>query len=167
VIGDSHAGHLYAGLSQRLSAGDGVAVFAASCAAPYMNVSTATKDINDRKMREGAYRLINSAYDYIIRDPAIKTVVLAHNPECSIGDAIDISNPLNQDYGDVLQQGMRRTFSSLIQANKKVVILFDDPKLPFDPKRCIRRPVRLTEKPFNCSFPRKLYESNSSFREYR
>ena len=164
IIGDSHAGHLFIGMSELLAPSEGVAIFAASGAAPYINVSTLIKP---NKTREKNYQLINRAYDYIIADPTIKTVILAHNPICSFNDAVDITNPENKDSNDVLKEGMKRTFSTLIAANKKVIVLFDNPTLPFDPKLCVRRPFRITQKADQCSFSRKIHDTNPANNNYR
>jgi len=165
IIGDSHARHLFEGMSQILAPNEGVAVFGASCAAPYINVSTATKDIANIKVREGNYKLINSAYDYIIKHHEIKVVILAHNPACSFNDAIDRTNLDNKDSNDVLKEGMKRTFSALIEANKKVIVLFDSPPLPFDPKLCVSRPFRLTK--YKCYFSREIFDTNPVLINYR
>lgn len=167
IIGDSHAGHLYAGLSESVDSGDGVIAFAASCAAPYIDIASATSDINARKVREGAYKLINAAYDFVIRDPDIKIVILAHNPLCSSGDVKDMANPGNKDENRVLKDGMIRTFQALTQANKKVVVLFDNPFLPFEPNLCVNRPFRLTNNRNKCLFPREEFDSLTPFSNYK
>ena len=167
IIGDSHAGHLFTGMSEILAPNEGIAVFSASCAAPYINVATRLTDLKKIKIRERNYQLMNRAYDYIIKDPAIKTVVLAHNPVCSYGDAEDKTNLADKDFNNVLKQGMKRTFSALIAANKEILVLFDIPHLPFDPKLCVARPFRLTQKNDHCSYPRKIFDTNPAFINYR
>ena len=165
IIGDSHAAQLFPGMSEILAPNEGIAVFNASCAAPYINVTTLLKE--NIKLRERNYQLMNLGYDYIIKDPAIKTVVLAHNPYCSYGDAQDKTNLADKDFNHVLKEGMKRTFSALIAANKQIVVLFDNPSLPFDPKLCVARPFRLTQKNDHCSFPRKIFDSNVVYSNYR
>lgn len=167
IVGDSHAGQLFVGLSELMAPNQGVAVFSASCAAPYINVSTALNNVKARKHRVGAYKLINHTYDYIINDPSIKIVVLAHHPECSFGDAVDMTNLDNKDYREVLTQGMERTFSALIKANKQVLVLFDNPSFDYDPKLCEVRLFRLTAHKDRCSFSRKQFEHNPAFSGYR
>lgn len=157
LIGDSHAGHLYLGLSELVDPKGGVAVFAASCAAPYLDISSATSNPNRRKVRERAYKLINSAYDFIIHDPNIKTVILSHHPPCSFDDVKDIANPDNKDANNILMDGMRRTFSALVKADKKVIVMFDNPPLPYDPEQCVDRPFRIENKGNKCFFPRNYF----------
>ncbi|WP_426236660.1 acyltransferase family protein [Pseudomonas sp. TWP3-2] len=161
VIGDSHAAHLFAGLSTYSTAEQGLAVFPASCAAPFYDTSTAQKDKTATKVRANAYRLINEAYDYASKDSTVVNVLLAHNPRCSYDDAVDIRNPSEKDFRKVLESGMRRSFKMLSDANKNIVVVLDNPNLPFDPSACVARPFRITEKNEDCSFPRKVYDQDS------
>jgi len=168
IIGDSHAGQWYLGMSELVhSSGGGIATFAASCAAPYIDISSATNDPKVHNIRVGAYKLINSAYEFIINDPTIKTVILAHNPDCSYNDVKDIANPNITDMNQVLENGMRRTFSALLKANKKVFVLFDNPTLPYDPKMCVDRPFRITNKNNKCMFSRSEFDSLKAFSNYK
>lgn len=169
IVGDSHAGHLYVGMSEEVSGDGGVATFAASCAAPYLNLSSATKvdDPNIRRIRENGYKLINSAFDFIVRDKSIKTVILAHNPMCSMSDAKDMTNLENKNIDKILEDGMSRTLDLLIKANKNVIILFDNPYLPFDPSLCVTRPFRISNYKNECYFPRTQFESIEAFSWYK
>ncbi|CAI8727079.1 acyltransferase family protein [Pseudomonas sp. IT-P395] len=161
VIGDSHAAHLFAGLSTYSKADKGLAVFPASCAAPFYDTSTAQKDKAAAKVRANAYRLINEAYDYASKNSSVVNVLLAHNPKCSWEDAVDIRNPGEKDFRKVLESGMRRSFEMLSDAKKNIVVVLDNPTLPFDPSACVTRPFRITEKNDGCSFPRKVYDQDS------
>ena len=165
IIGDSHAGHLFLGFSQAMMPDDGVAVFSASCAAPFLDVATGLTDKKARGVRERAHTLIARAYDFILQDPAIKVVVLAHNPVCSYQDARDLTDPAVTDYREALARGLDRTLSRLVGAGKSVVILFDNPHVDFDPKMCALRPVVLTD--HRCSFPRWAVDQNRAFSNYR
>jgi len=167
IIGDSHAGHLYVGMSESLGDKGGVADFAASCAAPYLDIASGTSEPNTTKMRGNAYRLINSAYEYIFNDSTIRTVILAHRPLCSYGDAKDIANPSITSANDALEDGMRRTFSALRKSHKNVIVLFDNPQLPFEPSACIQRPFRLANQGKKCSFPRSYFDSLEAYGNYK
>ncbi|CEG59002.1 acyltransferase family protein [Legionella fallonii] len=168
IIGDSHAGQLFTGMSKHLASNhDGVAVFSASCAVPLIDISSGISDANVYNIRKDAYKLIASAYDYVMHDPEIKTVIMAHNPQCSYGDAVDVTNLGNKNYRNVLEVGMRRTFSKLIQSGKEVFVLFDNPGINFDPKRCQWRPFRLINNDDKCSFPRKMFDENPVYSSYR
>jgi peptidoglycan/LPS O-acetylase OafA/YrhL len=168
IIGDSHAGHLYIGISELMNKNSGVIAFDASCAAPYIDIASATSNPTIRKIRENNYKLINSAYDYILNDKSIKTVILAHAPGCSFSDVKDMSNIKNSDKDIILMDGMRRTLDQLFKADKKVLILFDNPSLPYDPKKCNPRPFRLSEKSENdCHFPRQVFDSHLEYLWYK
>ncbi|WP_395603733.1 acyltransferase family protein [Pseudomonas sp. B21128] len=167
VIGDSHASHLFVGLSSYSSDNQGIAVFPASCAAPFYDTSTAQKDKRATRVRENAYRLINQAYDYVVKDESVINVLLAHNPRCSYEDAIDIANPSEVNFRKVLENGMRRSFQMLSDANKNVVVVLDNPTLPFDPSACSTRPFRITAKDDGCAFPRDVYDKDGVYVAYK
>lgn len=165
IIGDSHADQLFEGMSKYLAQNNkGVAVFSASCAAPFIGVASGLK--SSHNLRKGAFKLIGSAYDYIFQDPDIKTVIMAHYPGCSYQDAVDVTNPENTHYEDVLRAGMRRTFSKLLASGKEVIVLLDNPTSTFDPKQCQWRPLRLRDRK-ECSFPRRFLDNNESFKNYK
>jgi hypothetical protein len=170
VIGDSHAGHLYIGLSEQLGEEGGIAEFDASCAAPYLDISSGTSG-NDpviKRDRGSSYKLINSAYNYIANDKYIETVVLAHYPGCSYNDIRDMRNLNNADRDIILRDGVKRTFNFLLKANKKVLVLFDNPRVPFDPKQCSTRMFVLSEKSVNrCKFPSKTFNAYRDFLWYK
>ncbi|UYO53621.1 acyltransferase family protein [Rhodopseudomonas palustris] len=167
IVGDSHAGQLYVGMSELMGSG-GIAAFAASCAAPYINFSSGTNDPNDPDPRKrlGAYKLINSAYEFIIKDRDIGTVILAFSPAClfNFRDMADISNSNEES---MLQNAIRRTFDALIKADKNVLVLFDNPFLPYEPSMCAPRPFRITNKADKCAFPRTQFDSLPSFVKYK
>ncbi|STY28952.1 O-antigen acetylase [Legionella wadsworthii] len=169
IIGDSHAGQLFPGMSKYLDyKSSSVAVFSASCAAPLLGVSSGINLANTSilKIRKDAYKLIDTAYNYILNDQEIKTVILAHNPTCSYNDAVDVANPEDKDYRHVLREGMKRTFSKLIKSGKKILVLFDNPSINFDPKKCQWRPLRITKNDI-CSFSRKSFDDNPAYDSYR
>ncbi|RZL56578.1 MAG: acyltransferase [Variovorax sp.] len=166
LIGDSHAGHLFVGLSELSAARGGVALYPASCAAPFLGVASAQKVKSAKEVRENAYKLMDRAYGHIFADAAVKTVVLAHQPQCSYDDAIDMTNPANTDPRKVLSDGLRRTLLALRNANKKVVIVLDNPLVPYDPKVCVSRPFRITKNNDRCSFPREEYDRMPAYAEY-
>lgn len=164
LIGDSHAGHLFSGLSQRVASSDGVALFNFNCAAPFINVSTGVS--SDKTVRENSYKSINKALEYAANQENIDTVVLAHHPECSYKDAIDKSNPSKLIFKDVISDGLRRTLDYLVGKSKNVVIVLDNPTLPIDPKQCVNRPFRIELKDNQCSFSREIFDRDSAVVEY-
>lgn len=166
LIGDSHTNHLYLGLSE-LYANRGVAVFPASCASPFINVASGMNNKAEYEGRRYTYKLINQAYDYVLKDKKITDVVLAHNPGCSYRNAIDITNPSEKDSSKILEAGMRRTLDALSNAGKHVTVVIDNPELQFDPKACIVRPLRLTRAGEKCSYERAVYDNNAAHKTYK
>lgn len=154
IIGDSHANHLYLGIAEKTK--DGVALFPASCAAPFINISSGTSDIDPNivRVRKNAYQLINSAYNFIFQDPNIKTVILGHNPDCSYIDAKDMENLQEKDVDKILEDGIRRTLDLLLKSKKEVLILLDSPHLPYDPSKCAIRSIRAIGRN-KCVFPKE------------
>lgn len=167
IVGDSHALQLFHAMSELIEQDGGVADFPASCAAPYLDISSGVDRENPMPIREGAYKLINSAYDFVLNDAKIKTVILAHNPQCSFENAVDKRNPEIHDVNDVLENGMRRTFTGLLEADKNVIVLFDNPPIPFDPERCAERPFRISNIENRCSFPRSDFDQMESYSNYK
>lgn len=167
LIGDSHAEHLYLGMSELVGAEGGIAAFSASCSAPYIDISSAVNDPKFHNFRIDAYKLINAAYDLIIHDPNIQTVILAHHPMCSYEDVKDMANPELSGANRIMENGMRRTFSALLKAHKKVFVLFDNPLLPYEPAMCMNRPFRFTSNGNKCVFPREQFDTFLPWSNYK
>ncbi|MAV91504.1 MAG: hypothetical protein CL676_08780 [Bdellovibrionaceae bacterium] len=162
IVGDSHGEHLYEGMIKKLQrSNESLALFAASCAAPFLNVSTGLSDLRYQKLRNKNWKLENLALEHAAKDPQIHTVILSHNPFCSFGEgnAIDMENPQEKDFRVVLKMGLRRTLKYLLEHNKSVVLVLDNPELPFDPESCLRRKSSLKET--SCEF-----EGTSESREF-
>ena len=161
LIGDSHAGHLFAGLTQVTQEDEGVIVFSASCAAPFIDMMTGTRsDYNVRKYNWQAHR---EAYSYIFKHPEIKTVVLGHSPICSFNDVIDRQNPEEKDPRRMMENGIRRTFNALREADKKVLVVLDNPRLPFEPRSCVARPFI---KPRSGIYNRRVHDNDKPHTVY-
>lgn len=140
LVGDSHSGQLFYGFIDALKGtSESVANFPASCAAPLLDTSTGiTRAL---KYRENNGRLMNDAFEYIGNSPTIRTVYLAHNPDCSFGKgtSIDLENPAEKDDEIILKNGLIRTLNFLRSKNKNVVIVLDNPAFPFLPSKCKSR----------------------------
>lgn len=161
LIGDSHAGQLYPGLRQLFRNDESVGVLPASCAAPFIDVATGTSEPANHIMRKENYGLINSAIEYAIHNKSVQVVVLAHNPHCSLGDAIDMENPSDVDGRNILRRGLKRTLSRLLNGGKKVIVLLDNPEIDFDPASCKRHFFKLsTSADLNCYFPRSELDND-------
>lgn len=72
-------------------------------------------------------------------DPNVKVFVLAHNPACSRNDITDTLNSNSSLSSEQLHLiGAKRTFDLLKKHNKQVIIVKDNPTLPFAPQNVIR-----------------------------
>lgn len=164
IIGDSHANQLFIGLTEVRHGG--VAVFPASCALPFVNTASALKDPNGFKVRKNSYKLINSAYSYVINDKKIREVILAHHPDCSYNDAIDMTNVNIKNSSEVIENGMRRSLALLVSSGKKVVIVKDNSLLPYIPEACGLRPLVFGNVKTKCSFDKKFYQDDQAVKVY-
>ena len=83
----------------------------------------------EHEFLRNSYQNIKQAYEYIVSDPYIKVVILAH---WRSGLEYDVQNPKLSNYEAILN-GAKRTFKMLKDANKKVIVLIDNPMLPYNP----------------------------------
>lgn len=155
ILGDSHAQHLYSGLKETLPEKN-LAVFPASGQAPFIGVATMTENMGN--YRKNGYKLMDAAYKTVLANPRIKTVILAHNPECSIGDAIDPDNPDEKNIEAIMERAMRKSLHALHLAGKKVIIVLDNPTLNFDPASLEPRPEVFGQLAGRDRMPRKKAE---------
>ncbi len=164
ILGDSHANHLFDGLAT-VQSKYSVEIYPGNCAAPLLDITTRANDLHDGEPRGEAYLRHKDAYERIAQNPAIRAVVLAHRPWCSGAGIIDHRHPEEKDAAKILRDGLTRTFEMMQKSGKKVIVLLDDPQLPFNPSRCVVRPFLGGKE---CQFPRdnwnnrpfkKLYES--------
>ncbi len=166
VLGDSHAGHLFHGF---VSQGKySIEMFPIGCGAPLLDITTSTNErisADVLKTRSEGYLLHREAFQHVASDSSIRAVVLAHRSWCSSNGILDHSNPAEKDAEKILRNGLARTFEMMRRAGKKVIVVLDDPQLPFNPSRCVVRPLLPRTE---CQFPRKnwtdrpfkkLYES--------
>lgn len=166
ILGDSHAGVLFMGLSERLPIQEwGIAVYPVSCGAPYPRLVTGMANAGARGVREGGHHLIELAYREVTSDPGVTTVLLAHNPKCSWRDAQDLDDPTASDR-QAMTAAMRRGLSALFAAGKRVILVLDNPALPFPPRECLPRPAPFRQHA-RCSFPRQIYDQDPAISQYR
>lgn len=138
LIGDSHADHLYYGFINKLKhTKESIASFPSSCAAPFLNVTTGINP--NLPFRSNNARLMNLGFEYIGQTSSIRTVYLAHNPDCSFGNAVDLEDINEKNDMTVLRNGLIRTLKYLSSKNKKIVIVLDNPTFPYLPGKCKTR----------------------------
>ena len=127
VIGDSHAGHLYAGLTAQNIDDDGIAVFPAACAIPLMGVEATPEAVKKDPFRANSGHLLSEGFDYILRHQNIKKVLLSHATRCSWHSVMDGFNPDNHNFESVLHDGFLRTYEALSNAGKEIFVVLDNP----------------------------------------
>ncbi|MDH4186134.1 MAG: acyltransferase [Nitrospira sp.] len=163
LIGDSHAPRLYAGL-KRIYA-ESRAPFALfggkNGCPPFVNlISEDRPEATERNCSE-----VTLALRYILADPVIKEVVMtSRGPLYTSGvgygpmdhpsiylRAEDQSREVAGNLTAYLHS-LGQTLTALRKAGKRVVFVFDNPELGFDPKRCLDvRPFRVEGPKFQCS----------------
>lgn len=170
IIGDSHAGHLFPGLAELVEkeGNGGVEVFPASCAIPLMGVQTGirTQDENINKERRTGVGLHRLAWDAILSDKNIEFVILAHSPSCSAFDIVDLENPNEVSVEKILRNGFSRTLQALIKAGKKIIIVLDNPLLPFQPSSCRPRVFEKLLESHSCTFRSELWDGLGYVQRY-
>ncbi len=165
ILGDSHANRLISGLSQftdqnilQLSHGGCPQFFGlASHVLPKTDVCA---------------KFTQQALTVALSTPSIKTVVISFRGPLYIGShggAVSLTTtPPIRDVHDAFRISMRKTFDELRAAHKKVVFVFDNPEIDFDPKACVEtRPSSITKLSSRdlCAIPRTQFEAHQ--REYR
>ena len=136
LIGDSHAGQLYAGMifQNKGKYEKGVTVFHAACAVPLIGLHSQSDPATVREHRDRIYteHLLSEGFDYIVNYKNIKKVVLVHHPYCSWHNVIDTKNLGNNDFQAILRDGFVRTYGALTKAGKEIYVIFDNPQFPHD-----------------------------------
>ena len=161
IMGDSHSGHLITGISNIKDRAYNLEFYSISCKVPYYKFKSAIGAVNNPGliMRSKGDEIWDIAFEDVLNNPKIKVVVLAHYPSCSREDISDSLNPKSNMSKEVLHEiGAKRTFDLLKEYRKQVIIVKDNPLLPFDPKSCQSRPLSFHTK--ECSFDRSIFDKN-------
>ena len=151
VIGDSYAGHLYAGLTEKTSDREGVAVFPTACAVPLIGLHSAISpdSIKNHPRRANSEHLLSEGFSYILNHKNITKVVLSHSPGCSWHDVVDTQDPANHDFESILRNGFARTYNALTKAGKEVYVVLPIPPYYSNWSKCkssaVRRPVAIPD----------------------
>ena len=135
LIGDSKAGSLYAGLV-RTSHDNGRWLFIGGTGANGLSVLVESP----HDIYKVYQKLTPKTYEAVIRNPSIDTVVLAMATRHLFGlqDNLLLTDLPESNHYDVAMKALDFSIARLVDAQKKVVILVDNPSLP-DPKDCVSR----------------------------
>jgi peptidoglycan/LPS O-acetylase OafA/YrhL len=161
LVGDSHALHLYSGLIAALPDGEKavLAVGAGNCP-PFQGV-----DIRIGLTVKSCSTLFNSAIDNILRDNAIRTVIVSSYAISTISGGLDYQSGDSirlvrrgssavEPSQTIYLEGLERLFDAAAKAGKRVAFVFDTPELDFDPLSCLPRPITGVPSGFTCSVGR-------------
>jgi peptidoglycan/LPS O-acetylase OafA/YrhL len=61
---------------------------------------------------------------------------------------------------DELDSSVHKWFEALGNSKKRILVVLDNPSLPFEPKHCMRRPIDLNQR-LDCSFDRSAYDKRA------
>ncbi len=140
LVGDSHAHHLVAGLTEHYRSRGGNLLFL-DTRLPFWDVPA--------RGRDNLQKVTNQMLDIALQTPTIETVVIATR--------VKLHNRLPD--GRPMTEALQATIERYVAAGKKVVIVRDIPRLDFQPRQCIRRvavPVSTTKLP--CAMARESFE---------
>ena len=138
LLGDSHSGHLFLGMAQEAKINEGIIALPVHGATPFLDMTVGKNKKYNKTTK--MYLWHKKAYNYILEHPEIKIVLIAHRPFNSFNNAIDRLNPEEKDPRKALEKGIRRTFNFLQKNNRQILIVLDNPKLPFYPTKAKNRP---------------------------
>ena len=179
LIGDSHADHLYPGLSAKL--GSAIANHTAVSCIPFYDV-----DRYDSRIVPGTCsKAMTKGLDLFVNTPEFDTLVMGSmgpvylsgetfkgkDPARVTGLGVVLtSHPEITDRWAVYERGMRDTLSRLRSTGKHVVFLLDTPELGVDPHACLDKltldvfghPFTVRSYPEGCFVTRADFDNRTS-----
>lgn len=161
IIGSSFAEHLYPGIEKLLPSDKGVIMFRASSTPPFIDIVSA--DDKELEHTRKGVPTIKRGIQYIVEHDEISTVILSSH-QGIVDYAKDLNSP-TRNSRDALIAGMERTIELLQKHGKRIFIVIPNPWLPMDPRKCIKRPFRLSNSNV-CTYDRSLYERQTTTRKY-
>lgn len=174
VIGDSHSGDVFYGLTMLTKHDKAINVINLR-----KNSSVFLKGVGTFGGHDTPYRahqniqetatITEEAMHIVARSKSIRTVIVDLHGFGYFHPPYDkkirlLNHPgLTNNY-EIWKAGLNKTISYLLSHDKKVIVILDWPRLPFNPQKCLSyRTSNNSSKTQNCGFPRKLEESNSTF----
>lgn len=152
VWGDSHAEHLFSGLVQHLPKKSGMLISTHSCP-PLLGVQAFWQGQHD-SCQQTNFNVMQSLNHL----PSVKVVVLSAVGLFYISNTISSDQMIQAfspgffqlklegmggaDKSEIFLQGMQQTVSALQKLGKTVIVLEDNPMLPFMPIACLARPLQ-------------------------
>lgn len=155
IYGDSHAEHFTVGLLEASNMHDGWIIVTKSGCPPVRHLDV----IDNSTGKDLKCDIANEiSLELLVKHPDIKTVVLSFLSVPYFQDRgrstlyardgqFSISSKINHGSGrELFQAGLAETILALQNAGKTVILLVDNPELPFDLNACIRKANRDSNK---------------------
>lgn len=150
VLGDSHAYRLFIGVAA-LDKGRNWLLLETNAGPPLSGVEMFNSD------GTSLTRSTADAVRHLNRQDSVTTVVLAFfgteylsAPDGRLSSRLFAAT----DTASLFAAGLDRTVTELEARGKRVIVLLDNPRLPFDPRDCLPRPLGLKAAK-NCALPRE------------
>ena len=165
LIGDSHAAALFSGLSGELARvnNEGLLMMGGRL---FINVANYP---DGNQFEIDAYKGGIIATTFVAKEKSIDTVVMvSRGPSymTETGNFYLLTDRSITDKKKVFEIGMRDTLDLLIDNNKNVIFVLENPTLDFDPEICKEsRPLRFSNKLNDCLIPVEKYHVEHG--EYR
>lgn len=164
LLGDSHSRHFFPALSQYFNSQKKTLVsFGKGGCPPLLGITSRTSAEGDLHCNE----IFNAALNFGETNPQIKTIILA----ASYNDYVRIKLvPLNPRYKElepkkVFEDSMNETLNRLSKSQKKIVLLMQVPKLPYEPKQCTARFINISSQVVkSCKMSQE--DVNKDFKDY-
>lgn len=144
ILGDSHALRLFEAMVDL--GWDGITLLGRGSCAPILDAPT----VDWLKCQPTGDRII----DFAVASKS-RTIILTGVFERYFDGTYGLQSP------ELIENEIKRDFAKLAQSNKKVLVVVDNPSLPFDSPDCLKRPISFRPKP-ECSFERSIHESKSA-----
>jgi len=135
LFGDSHAYALLPGMLIKEGGNNGIASFTSGCGIPFMGVQAGYGKEWQAKFpyHRFNYKAIEAGFEYVLKHPEIKKVVLTNAPYCFMfGGLNSLDNPNSSVPEQMLSDSIARTFKALTDAGKEVVYALDVPTFSND-----------------------------------
>lgn len=168
VLGDSHAYNVFFALAHRYEESQiGVQGLTKEACPPLYGVETL------RAGMDKCQASTEANVDYVVSSESITQVYLSSmaqylEPGQKLYRMGSPDIPYSINNSEAFRWGLEQTIDRLLAADKEVILVFDWPRIYFDPKSCVSiRPARLLGKiRSDCHVPKdEFLEKNSNYRE--
>lgn len=166
LVGDSHANHLYPGLTKIFKQkGENLLLLAKSGTPPLVGV------ISKRNPDSS----LEDAFDLVLNNPTIHTIILSafwgsyYNKEgVHVSNYIYKNNiadnlfPKEINQGKIFEQSLIRTIKKIQSSGKKLILFYDVPSLPFHLEQCLPRPFK--KRQIDCTFSTEIEKTRNDYK---